>query len=61
MTKKDYEQLVRILRRCRTEGTEWDDNGDYAYFHTLVDEIMQWLTHNNEQFNADRFRKAVYK
>lgn len=57
MTKKDYEQLVRILRRCRTDSHE----GRYAYFHTLVNQIEEWLTHDNEQFNSERFKIAVYK
>jgi hypothetical protein len=62
MTKKDYEQLVRIIRRNST--TMKTERGSYAsvlHERMFVQDLTLWLKHDNPRFDEEKFKKAVFK
>ena len=60
MTKKDCEQLARIVRR--NSKVVVNEHGVYAsvlHERMFVSDLILWLKHDNPVFDEDKFIKAV--
>lgn len=56
MTKKDYVEIAKILKRHR----EYEGEGELS-FNLLVLDFEVMLSKDSRNFNRDMFTRAVYK